>query len=220
MTEDHEQFAGWSASYVLGALDSVDRRAFESHLARCPACTTELNEMAPLPSLLAKVDPNLLEQQPSVATADRISELAARELNGLQRRHRIWRAAAVASTAAAVVFGALLLFSPEGSGDGPANPNQQQATVLSSEAAETTVVVIPKGWGTEIVLNIADLPRRDRYQLWTIDDDGGWTNAASWAPTQSGGVRLTGASSVPLDNVDRIVITSLDRNDVLVEASG
>ena len=217
MTEEHRRFQGWTASYVLGALDGEDRRAFESHLGHCTTCTAELNEFAPVPSLLAKVDPEAVARQPDPALQARIAAEARKELTRLRSGQRVWRGATLAATAAAAILASLLVIDRD-QVDQP--PEQLTATVISSSAAETNVIVVPKGWGTEIVLNIADLPRREGYQLWTIDDSGEWTNAASWSPTQSGGVRLTGASRIPLDQVDRIVITSLDRADVLVEASG
>ncbi|MDH3294768.1 MAG: zf-HC2 domain-containing protein [Acidimicrobiia bacterium] len=216
MTDDHQYFNGWAAAYILGALDGQDRRDFELHLSQCRACTGEVNEFAPLPSLLAKVDPAAIDHTPSVGLQERITTAARSELSTLRRRHHIWRAAAVASTAAAAVLAGLLLLNR----DTTVAPPQQATTIISSTAAETNVSVIPKGWGTEIVLNIADLPYRDGYQLWTVDAGGSWTNAATWSPTPSGGVRLTGASRVPLEDVERIVITSLDTEDVLVEASG
>jgi anti-sigma-K factor RskA len=216
MTDEHQQFHGWAASYVLGALDGDDRRAFERHLGRCAVCTSELNEFAPVPSLLAKIDPADLDDGPDPVLSDRIAVTARSEFSALRVRHRVWRAAAIAATAAAALLTVMLMVDREAT---PV-PDQQSATIVSSSALETNVAVTPKGWGTEIVLNITELPYRDGYQLWTVDNLGNWSHAASWSPTRSGGVRLTGASRVPLDHVDRIVITSLDRDDVLVEASG
>ncbi|GAA3437288.1 anti-sigma factor family protein [Kutzneria kofuensis] len=43
------------AAYVLGALDESDNAAFERHLATCPRCQAELDELSGLPSLLDQV---------------------------------------------------------------------------------------------------------------------------------------------------------------------
>jgi hypothetical protein len=43
------------AAYVLGALDDTDNAAFERHLATCPRCQAELDELSGLPSLLDQV---------------------------------------------------------------------------------------------------------------------------------------------------------------------
>ena len=49
MTETTDRFRDWDAAYVLGALDSEDRRAYERHLAKCPSCSKALAELAGLP---------------------------------------------------------------------------------------------------------------------------------------------------------------------------
>jgi hypothetical protein len=43
------------AAYVLGALDESDTALFERHLATCPRCQAELDELSGLPSLLDQV---------------------------------------------------------------------------------------------------------------------------------------------------------------------
>jgi hypothetical protein len=43
------------AAYVLGALDESDNALFERHLATCPRCQAELDELSGLPSLLDQV---------------------------------------------------------------------------------------------------------------------------------------------------------------------
>ena len=43
------------AAYVLGALDDADSAAFERHLAGCPRCQAELDELSGLPALLDQV---------------------------------------------------------------------------------------------------------------------------------------------------------------------
>lgn len=59
MTEQHARFADWDGAYVLGALSTEDRRAFEMHMAACAACRQAVAELAGLPGLLAKVDPQV-----------------------------------------------------------------------------------------------------------------------------------------------------------------
>jgi hypothetical protein len=58
VTEDvTDRFRDWDAAYVLGALDSEDRRTFERHLARCAECSIAVAELAGLPGILAKLPP-------------------------------------------------------------------------------------------------------------------------------------------------------------------
>jgi hypothetical protein len=55
VTETIDQYRDWDAAYVLGALDSDDRRAYERHLATCAACAAAVAEFAGLPGILSKL---------------------------------------------------------------------------------------------------------------------------------------------------------------------
>ena len=55
MTDTTDRFRDWDAAYVLGALDSEDRRAFERHLATCPVCSAAVAEFAGVPGILSKL---------------------------------------------------------------------------------------------------------------------------------------------------------------------
>ncbi|WP_205750230.1 zf-HC2 domain-containing protein [Cryobacterium sp. SO1] len=53
MTSTPDGFRDWDAAYVLGALNTEDRRDFERHLPTCPACAAAVAELAGLPGILA-----------------------------------------------------------------------------------------------------------------------------------------------------------------------
>lgn len=213
MSRDHDHFAQWAAAYALGALDAEDRRAFEGHLAECADCAALLTDLAPLPALIGRTDPNEIDRMPDPSRAEVIVAAARRELHMIRRRTRTWRYVAAALGAAAVALLAVLVLDMGTDEAPPATV----ASVISSDASTTHVTVTPKAWGTEITLDITGLPNRDGYQLWTIDSTGAWTSAATWSPTPTGIIRLTGASRSAVDDVDRIIITSADRDDLLVD---
>lgn len=54
----HADYADRDAAYVLGALSSTERQDFERHLHSCPRCTEAVSELAGMPGLLARVDPD------------------------------------------------------------------------------------------------------------------------------------------------------------------
>jgi anti-sigma-K factor RskA len=58
MSPTHDELA-LAAPYVLGALDVVERRAFESHLASCPACTDEVRSLSRVAAALAQTVPQV-----------------------------------------------------------------------------------------------------------------------------------------------------------------
>ena len=138
-------------------------------------------------------------------------------MSALRRRSRRWQLAAGGLAAAAAVLVALVVIDP---GDGGNDvPPTQAATVAATTAESAEVRVSPRAWGTEITLDITGLPVSGAYQLWAIDSRGQWVSAATWSPTPTGAVRLTGATSTPTSDLDLIVITSTDRDDLLVDAT-
>ena len=60
------ELADRDGSYVLGALSTTERRAFERHLEGCAECARSVRELAGLPGLLARVDPAVLEDPDEV----------------------------------------------------------------------------------------------------------------------------------------------------------
>ena len=54
-TSGVDPFREWDAAYVLGSLDSTDRRAFEDHLRTCDSCHAAVAELAGMPGLLRMV---------------------------------------------------------------------------------------------------------------------------------------------------------------------
>jgi len=78
----HADFADWDAAYVLGALSSAERRDFERHLHSCPRCTEAVSELAGMPGLLARVDPDdvaallAVDAAPSRKAPDNTSSIA------------------------------------------------------------------------------------------------------------------------------------------------
>jgi anti-sigma-K factor RskA len=179
-------------------------------------CASELAALAPLPALIAKTDPGEVELHSDAARSERITAGARRELDAIRRRVRRWKRVAAGLAAAVVVLFALVVVDPGGDSDGPPT---LAATVTDSSAATADVVVGCRAWGIEIALDITGLPTRDGYQLWTIDTNGAWISAATWSLSPTGVVRLTGASRTPADAIDRIVVTSDQRDDPLVTAT-
>jgi hypothetical protein len=124
-------FGHYDGSYVLGALSSADRQAFEQHLADCPRCARSVRELAGLPGLLARVDPEVLEnpprQEPVPAT---LLPALVREVRR-SRRRRTW---ATVGLAAAGVAAAVAAFVSSGVTGGQGTPAAQPAPTVSLTA--------------------------------------------------------------------------------------
>lgn len=217
MTDEHDHYRQWAAAYVLGALESEDRRAFEHHLAECDACGAEVSAFAPLPGLMARIDRAELVETADLARADTLGVAAQRVHEELVASRRRWRLASLVGVGAAAAV-LVVAFVTTADRD-PAPPTVSPARIIDSQADTAMVTAGTRGWGTEITLELTGLPRRDTYQLWTVDDGGGWSLASTWGPTPSGAAFVTGATATPTDDLERVVVTSTDRTDVLVDAA-
>ena len=215
MSDEHAQLSHWVAAYALGALDAADRRAFERHRASCSICNSELASLAPISALISPIDPDELERTAHWPLLPSIEAAANRQYQNLERSRRGWRAgAAVAALGlAALSFGLLKAQTHD-----QARPIVA-AQVLESRIETASVTTGERVWGTEVSLQLAGLPPRTSYQLWAIHGGGQWTSVATWGPTPSGATRLTGATSIATGQLEHLLVTSDDPDEILVKAA-
>ena len=155
MTSD--RFREWDAAYVLGALSTEDRHAFERHLPTCPACAGAVAELAGLPGILAALPAAeavaLTENADAAHPSDAHLRAALHQPGAVQRlaraavtrTRRTRMRLAVAGTAVAAVLalgggilGAALATSPTPEA-GPAVPS---ATAPPASAGTTSTTVV------------------------------------------------------------------------------
>ena len=211
----------WSAAYVLGALDPEDRSEFEIHLATCEVCQRNVLEFSPLPGLLGHIQPEELELSEELeaptSTIDGALDKARAEHRSVETSRSRWRRAAIALTAAAAVLIGTIIVWPN---DDPTFGGPLEELVIHAESPITgTVAVSERDWGTRLEIDLFDVPRRDRYSLWTVSSEGAWDLAGTWAYAVTGTCRIVGASPVATADLDRVVVTSDDKADELVWAS-
>jgi len=104
----HEQFADDLALYALNALEGDDRAKLEQHLATCPDCRRELEQLRGDGALLAF---STLGPKPPARSRQRLLDAVANEAStSAPKRPRIgraiwaWTGWAVATVAVAVAF--------------------------------------------------------------------------------------------------------------------
>ena len=205
---DHDQFGEWSAAYVLGALDTDDRRLFERHLDDCEVCAADVASFAPIPGLLAKADLAPPEPVPPSILADASSRVLDERRALVVSRTR-WRWTAAAAVVALIAV-ALSGFSSQ--------PNVTALALEPEWGVTGEVTVSARGWGTEVGVDLAQLPPEVTCIAWAVDDEGEWQQVAWWGPTASHRARVTGASSLQLDDVSEIVVTTTDRSEIVTRA--
>ena len=199
----HDEVRSSLGSYLLGALGPAERQAVDTHLRDCTRCRDELSSYAGVPGLLARLDlaeatgatllppPSLL---PSVLAA------VERERRAGRRRVLRWRTAAAGVSVAAVLAGALSLTG------GPTFAPQRPLVAAAGVTASGTASLRSRPWGTEVRLQLQDLPPADGYTAYAVDSAGARTPVATWGPTPARAADVPGAVSLPPGAVARLII--------------
>jgi anti-sigma-K factor RskA len=212
---DHDHYRDLTAAYVVGALDAHERAEFEMHLRNCDRCRADVVAFAPLPALLGRVDEADLdvgEHTPPDAIVTAVRD----DIRRLDRSRRRWRWLASAAAAIVLVLAASVLVGDDDPAVRRGGVELEVQTASSSGAA--TVIADERPWGTYVHVSAEGLPDRASYALWVVGEDGTWEPAGSWARTPDGAADLGGSSQQHLAEIDRIVVTSLDRADEILVA--
>lgn len=218
--------------YVLDALPTSEREAFERHLDQCPSCAREVRDLRetvadlagvvacrPAPGMRARVLAGL-----DAATTDAVSDGGAAWRGGAmdeavvipicgQRRRSVRIAAGAAAVAATAAIVGVVTVDRQ-LHEQPGQVHSALDAVLSAPDAATSSVVATAG-GTvtavvsrdkgKVVVSIDGLPVLDRahtYQVWLIGPDG----------PRSAGLIHPGDRQPLLtdiaDDVDRVAVTT------------
>ncbi|MCU1440424.1 MAG: hypothetical protein JWP85_1421 [Rhodoglobus sp.] len=238
MTDD--RYRDWDAAYVLGSLSSEDRRAYERHLATCPACSTAVAELAGLPGILGKIgrdeavavlgvpahDPPEGPHQPDLVT--RLAASARRR----RSRSRMTAVAAALGIAALLATGGFLagmaLTPGTDVADRPstAEPEADALTMdqVTPGVMTASLLLTEKLWGTRFDWNCTygtaewseDTPAT--YAMVVIDESGIETTVATWDAAGEGAAGLVASSSVPTSEIRSVEIRWLDGGTTLVRS--
>ncbi|MCM0678612.1 zf-HC2 domain-containing protein [Micromonospora phytophila] len=220
------EFAHDDGAYVLGALAPAERAAYERHLAGCEACRQAVAEIAVLPGLLGRLDPNGLEQflpppenprVPELLTAAR--ERRRRERFATRRRYALTTLAA-AALALVVGFGSAALLPRE------AAPPGGDARMVAMESVAGTVPVHAEislrgtDWGTEITMRCgydakAGYAKAHAFRLVARGPDGATEQIGSWLAAPGDDLRISGATRFTDAELVRLELLRADGTPVL-----
>ncbi|SMH32447.1 Putative zinc-finger [Rathayibacter oskolensis] len=226
---DDDAFRDWDAAYLLGALSTADRRAYELHLRSCPACREGLSEFVPLPGLLAHLPHDealalleLPEGRPAEAAPPALLPRLAAAAASVRRRTRVRIAALVLVAAGVSAAAAIALPLVVGS----ALPLETAGATVSLASApgvpvEATVRFVSEEWGTRIDMDCswADQgggeqdgaePYRETggvgYVMYVTDTSGSTEPVGSWTSTPGTRMHPTLATGLPLAEIAAVEV--------------
>ncbi|QIG42808.1 anti-sigma factor [Nocardioides anomalus] len=219
-------------AYVLGALSSEDRTAFERHLSSCESCSRSVRELAGLPGLLARVPVEILDpEELPEPVPDTLLPGLVRRVRRTQRR-RTWLTTGLVAAAAVVAIGAAGVATLGGDDDG----GSPRASVTASAAAmqpvghvpiTASVALTPVGWGTRVDFTCeydddagTDGPAyRDEsqpsYAMYVRTTTGAEEQIASWRALPHKVLRIAAATAAERDEITEVEVRSSTGRTVL-----
>lgn len=227
-----DEFRDHDAAYVLGALSSDDRRAYEAHLAVCRDCAASVRELAGLPGLLATVPREIAEGEPIEAPPETMLPALVRQVRR-ERLRRRWIVGLVAAAAAvALVVAGLSLRTPAGqlpttaqtAGPGPtATVGERAMSQVSPSDLQARVALVGVAWGTrlEVTCSYVDTgeyaagPGDAAYVLVVRDRSGQEEEVAHWRALPGRTMRVLGASAFSLADIASVEVQSADGTPLL-----
>jgi hypothetical protein len=236
-----DPFRDWDAAYVLGGLSGEQRRAYERHIAECPACAAAVAELAGMPGILGRLpteealalapafdDDTLRDRSHEPGLVQRLAAAATASRRRARRRAAVaLTALAAALLAGGIVFGASLSSSPEAAGPAatstPAS-SEIRLQPVGNATMTADVSVTEKAWGTRLdwTCHYGDGDWGGDYQpsydLVVTDASGAESVVASWRATGPRAGGLAASSSVPTPEIRSIEIRSGDSDTPLVRA--
>jgi anti-sigma factor RsiW len=201
-------------AHALGLLDPAQSRAVEEHLAGCPACRREWEELRGMVDLLDDVPPEaFLDGPPDAELVLRRTLRQVRAEAAAQRRRRRLQLVGAAAAALAVVLGGGVLIGRETAPPPAATAAKAPGAVVLSGGGEpgvsmTTTLTPAAGW-VRLSTSVQGIPAGERCRIVVVARDGTREIAGSWLVSPSGwrdGVTLDGSALVPLDQVEAIVV--------------
>jgi hypothetical protein len=205
-------------SYILGAVSPEDRARIQTHLIDCRVCELELINLASLPGLLAHVAPDdIPDAQPEptgVESPKPVPPPTKRRIKRPRKRQRLLSIAASALAAAGTIIGLWITGSM-----GASHP-VQHIIVLSgtdpSSGLRATARLTAKQWGTQVSLELGELPRNASCQLVVHARDGRKEVGGTWAATAySGMADLPAATSIFLADISSLDVVTTDGRQLI-----
>jgi hypothetical protein len=205
-------------AHVLGLLDPTQSRAVEEHLAGCPACRREWEELRGMVDLLDDVPPEAFLDGPPDADLmlRRTVRQVRAEASAQRRRRRLTLVGAAAVALGVVLAGGVVIgretVPPPAVVAAPAPAPDPGAVVLTGggepDVSMTATITPAAGW-VRLTTSVKGIPPLERCYVIVESRDGTRQVAGSWMVPQTGwrdGVSLDGSALVPLDQIEAVIV--------------
>jgi hypothetical protein len=234
---DHDQ--AQLGAYVLGALEAGEAAEFEAHLATCPSCRQEVDELSALRDDLDEIPPEafldgppdggdmLLQRTLRAVRAEQPQQF--RTQTQPQSRPRLF---AIAGAAAVVVvtLGAGIFLGRQTAPDVTAGglPTPPPATSSASTpvagtrniegsdartGARLAATVTPAAGWVKVHLAVQGIKEGEKCKLIVVSKNGEQVEAGSWVVSAKGekeGTGIDGTALVAPDDVQSVQVVTLD----------
>jgi hypothetical protein len=197
---------------VLGAIEPEERPALETHLSGCSSCSAELAQLAVLPGLLQRLDPDprAVGEAPGFGARLRSagSDLAAQRRRRARRRGVVTVAGFAAASAAVVVL--VVGRSPQVSA-----PDGSAKTVVATSSrpgnpVAARFVLRPRPDGTLVSVSLHGVGPRQRCSLVAVSLSGRREVAARWVASYTGTATVEGTTSLSIADIARLQVVGFD----------
>ena len=231
MTVD-DRYQTWDAAYVLGALNSDERREYERHLAGCDRCRAAVAELSGMPGLLAMLDLDevmaLDHAQPDPPLRPEVLESVLDKVGSRRRRGRWLTSAAVGLAAALLAVGLVIAIRPETIGLHTSTTEQAGAQMLdmtkvSSTPINASIALTGFGWGTRIDMACSygdwghqDVPPQTLGMV-VVGHDGSRSEIATWLGVSGATALPSGTTPMALEDIAAVQMVSSPDGKVLLE---
>lgn len=202
MSHSCAEWRGDIGAYIVGGLDGPARARVSRHLAACPGCRADYDDLVPVRAWLSRLRLGARRPEPGRAGQPGwppdawLPEGKLRAIRPSPRRRLL---AAGVALAAAVAFLAVLVISGPSARSFRAVDN---ATGVSGRAQLHGTPV-----GTQIDLTASGLPGGERCVLVAVAR-GGADIAGTWDATYDGSARIAGTSAFPASQLTALRIES------------